>query len=197
MPAAGLLLLALLSAAETGPESVFDEERFGIELGGYAAVTRPGWVYATSGPGFGVTVRFRFGARLSAGLALEAVSAKSPEMERPWTMERKQIAFDVQWRFDTGPHIRPWASLGMGFGKVDLAYDDGAFIGSAHAVDLVRLGLGVDFVIGRHLILGPFVRGSLGRTGLASPADLETTPPPDTHRGLNTLELGARALIGF
>jgi hypothetical protein len=197
MTGAGLLLLTVLSTAPENNGSAFDEDRFGIELFGQAAVTRTGWTFSGSGPGFAAGIRLRFGPSLGIGVAVESAAGGSADPGRPWTLHRQQIAFDVQWRFDTGPHIRPWVSLGMAFGKADLDEDDGPHISSAHAVDWARLGLGVDFLIGRNLALGPLVRGSLGRTALASPEDIASTPQPDTHRALNTFELGVRTLVGF
>ena len=192
---AGLLLLALLSTADAGPASVFDEDRFGVELGGRASLGQTFWVLAASGPTFGLDLRLRFGPHLGLGFALETGYGKSASgIEHPWTLHRKQIAFDVQWRFDTGPSIRPWVSLGMGFGTLDLEYDDSTFRSSAHAVDFARLGLGVDFLVGRYLAMGPFVRGSLGHTRLTSVDDV---PGADTGRSLDSLEVGVRVLFGL
>ena len=117
--------------------------------------------------------------------SLRSQASKVSEIDHPWTLHRKQIAFDVQWRFETGPGIRPWASLGMGFGSVDLAYDYLTFRSSAHAVDFARLGAGVDFLAGRYFAMGPFVRGSLGHTRLTSADDLpgaQTESQGDTGR---------------
>ncbi|HET9157812.1 MAG TPA: outer membrane beta-barrel protein [Myxococcaceae bacterium] len=191
---AGLLLLALLSTAEAGPASVFDEDRVGFEVGGRASLGQTYWVLAAAGPTFGVDVRLRFGPHLGLGFALETGFSKSPDVDHPWTLHRKQLAFDVQWRFDTGPSIRPWVSLGMGFGTIDLEYDDLAFRSSAHTVDFARLGLGVDFLVGRFLALGPFVRGSLGHTRLTAADD---PPGSDTGRSLDSLDVGVRVLFGF
>lgn len=191
---AGLLLLALLSTAEAGPASVFDEDRFGFELGGRASLGQTYWVLAAAGPSFGIDLRLRFGPHLGLGFALETGTSKVLEIDHPWTLHRKQIAFDVQWRFETGPSIRPWLSLGMGFGSVDLAYDDLTFRSSAHAVDFARLGAGVDFLVGRFLAMGPFVRGSLGHTHLTSADD---QPGADTGRSLDSLEVGVRVLLGL
>jgi Outer membrane protein beta-barrel domain len=191
---AGLLLLALLSTASAGADSVFDEPRFGVEIGGRAAVGQTYWVLTAAGPSFGVDLRLRFGANLSLGLSLETGSGKSPEGDHQWELHRKQIAYDLQWRFDTGPRIRPWISLGMSFGSVDLDYDDGSFHSSAHGWDFVRLGLGVDFLVGRFLALGPFVRGSLGHTRLP---DVGEPPGADTGRSLDSLEVGVRVLFGL
>ena len=47
---AGLLLLALLSSAEPGPASVFDEGRIGVELGGRASLGQTYWVLAAESP---------------------------------------------------------------------------------------------------------------------------------------------------
>ena len=195
MAGGGLLLLLLAAAAPGTPESVFDEERFGVELGGRAAVGQTFWVLAAAGPSFAIDLRLRFGPHLGLGFTLEAGSGKSPgEIEHPWSVHRKQLAFDVQWRFDTGPRIRPWVSLGMGFGSIDLEYEDLSFRSSAHAIDFARLGLGVDFLIGRFLAIGPWVRGSLGHTRLQSAED---PPGSDTSRSLDSLEVGVRALLGF
>jgi hypothetical protein len=191
---AGLLLLTLLSTAEGGPGSVFDEDRFGIEIGGRASVGETFWVTTGAGPTFAVDLRLRFGPHLGLGFSLETGSGKSPEIERPWTLHRKQFAFDLQWRFDTGPSIRPWVSLGMGFGSVEVDYDDGSFAHAAHAVDFARLGLGVDFLAGRFLALGPFIRGALGHTRLPDALD---PPGADTGRSLNSLEVGVRVLLGL
>src|SRR5689334_4464296 len=87
---AGLLLLALLSSAEPGPTSVFDEDRVGIELGGRASVGQTFWVLAAAGPSFGVDVRLRFGPHLGLGFALETGTGKSPDIDHPWTLHRKQ-----------------------------------------------------------------------------------------------------------
>ena len=38
--------------------------------------------------------------------------------------------------------IRPWVSLGMSFGTIDLEYDDLAFRSSAHTMDFARSGVG-------------------------------------------------------
>jgi len=191
---AGLLLLALLSTAEVGPASVFDEDRVGFEVGGRASLGQTYWVLAAAGPTFGVDVRLRFGPHLGLGFALETGFSKSPDVDHPWTLHRKQLAFDVQWRFDTGPSIRPWVSLGMGFGTIDLEYDDLAFRSAAHTVDFARLGLGVDFLVGRFLALGPFLRGSLGHTRLPAADDPSGS---DTGRSLDSLEVGVRVLFGF
>jgi len=191
---AGLLLLALLSTAEASPASVFDEDRFGVELGGRASLGQTFWVMAAAGPSFGIDLRLRFGPHLGLGVALEAGYGKSPDVEHPWTLHRKQLAFDVQWRFDTGPSIRPWVSLGMGFGTIDLEYDDLPFSSSAHTVDFARLGLGVDFLVGRYLAMGPFIRGSLGHTELPLADD---PAGADTGRSLDSLEVGVRVLLGF
>jgi Outer membrane protein beta-barrel domain len=191
---AGLLLLALLSTAEGGAGSVFDEDRLGVEVGGRASVGQTFWVLAAAGPSFGVDLRLRLGPHLGLGFTLEAGYGKSPEIDHPWTLHRKQLAFDLQWRFDTGPSIRPWVSLGMAFGSIDLEYDDGSFRSSAHTVDFARLGLGVDFLVGRFVAVGPFVRGSLGHTRLP---DLPDPPGSDTGRSLDALEVGVRVLIGF
>jgi len=191
---AGLLLLALLSNADPGADSVFDEPRVGVELGGHAAVGQTYWVLTAAGPSFGVDLRLRLGPNLSLGFGLETGSGKSPEGDHQWELHRKQIAFDVQWRFDTGPRIRPWISLGMSFGSVDLEYDDGSFRSSAHAWEFARLGLGVDFLAGRFLALGPFVRGSLGHTRLP---DVGDPPGADTGRSLDSLEVGVRILLGL
>ena len=194
MVSAGLLLLGVLASADGGAESVFDEPRFGVEIGGRAAIDQTFWVLAAAGPSFGVDLRLRFSPNLSLGLALETGSGKSPEGDRQWELHRKQIAFDVQWRFETGPRIRPWISLGMGFGSVDLEYDDGSFRSSAHAVDFARLGLGVDFLVGRFVALGPFIRGSLGHTRLP---DVGDPPGAETSRSLDSLEVGLRILLGL
>lgn len=191
---AGLLLLALLSSADPGPTSVFDEDRVGIELGGRAALGQTFWVLAAAGPSFGLDLRLRFGPHLGLGFALETGTGKSPDIEHPWTLRRKQIAFDLQWRFDTGPSIRPWVSLGMSFGTIDLEYDDLAFRAAAHTLDFARLGLGVDFLVGRSLAIGPFVRGSLGHTHLPAADD---PPGADTGRSLDALDVGVRVLVGF
>jgi len=191
---AGLLLLALLSNADAGADSVFDEPRVGVEIGGHAAVGQTYWVLTGAGPSFGVDLRLRFGPNLSLGFGLEAGSGKSPEGDHQWELHRKQIGFDVQWRFDTGPRIRPWLSLGMSFGSVDLEYDDGSFRSSAHAWDFARLGLGVDFLAGRFVALGPYVRGSLGHTRLP---DVGDPPGADTGRSLDSLEVGVRILLGL
>jgi hypothetical protein len=82
----------------------------------------------------------------------------------------------------------------MGFGSIDLEYEDLSFCSSAHAVDFARLGLGVDFLVGRFLAIGPWVRGSLGHTRLQSAED---PPGADTSRSLDSLEVGVRALLGF
>jgi hypothetical protein len=152
------------------------------------------WVQAAAGLEYGIDLRLRFSPNLSLGLALEAGSGKSPEGDQQWELHRKQIGFDVQWRFDTGPHIRPWISLGMAFGSVDLQYEDGSFRSSAHTWDFARLGLGVDFLVGRFVALGPFVRGSLGHTRLV---DVTDPPGADTGRSLDALEVGLRVLLGF
>ena len=191
---AGLLLLALLSTAEAGPASVFDEDRVGVEVGGRASLGQTYWVLAAAGPTFGVDLRLRLGAHLGLGFTLETGTSKSPDIDHPWTLHRKQLGFDVQWRFDTGPSIRPWVSLGMGFGTIDLEYDDLAFRSSAHTVDFARLGLGVDFLVGRFLALGPFIRGSLGHTHLPAEDDPDGS---DTGRSLDSLEVGVRVLFGF
>src|ERR1700745_2972303 len=115
---AGLLLLALLSTAEPGPASVFDEDRVGCEVGGRASLGQTYWVLAAAGPTFGVDLRLRLGPHLGLGFALETGFSKRPDGDPPWTLHRKQLAFDVQWRFDTGPSIRPWVSLGMAFGTI-------------------------------------------------------------------------------
>ena len=194
MVSAGLVLLGLLSSVEGGTDSVFDEPRFGVEIGGRAAVGQTYWILTAAGPSFGVDLRFRFSPNLSLGFALETGSGKSPEGDQQWQLHHKQIAFDVQWRFDTGPRIRPWISLGMGFGNVDLEYDDGSFRSSAHTWDFARLGLGVDFLVGRYFALGPFLRGSLGHTRLT---DVTEPPGADTGRSLDSLELGLRVLVGI
>ena len=191
---AGLLLLALLSSTEPVPASVFDEDRIGVELGGRTSLGQTYWVLAAAGPSYGLDVRLRFGPHLGLGFALEAGSSKSPDVDHPWTLHRKQLAFDVQWRFDTGPSIRPWVSLGMSFGTIDLEYDDLSFRSSAHTVDFARLGLGVDFLVGRFLAMGPFIRGSLGHTHLPSADDVAGA---DTGRSLDSLEVGVRLLLGF
>lgn len=191
---AGLLLLALLSTAEAVPASVFDEDRFGVELGGRASLGQTYWVLAAAGPSFGIDLRLRFGPHLGLGFTLETGTSKVSEIEHPWTLHKKQLAFDVQWRFETGPSIRPWVSLGMGFGSVDLEYDDLTFRSSAHAVDFARLGAGVDFLVGRFLAMGPFVRGSLGHTHLPAADDLAGA---DTGRSLDSLEVGVRVLFGL
>ena len=191
---AGLLLLALLSTAEPGPTSVFDEDRIGVDLGARASLGQTFWVLAAAGPSFGVDVRLRFGPHLGLGFALETGTGKSPDIDHPWTLHRKQIAFDLQWRFDTGPSIRPWVSLGMSFGTIDVEYDDLDFRSSAHTVDFARLGLGVDFLVGRFLAIGPFIRGSLGHTHLPAADD---PPGADTGRSLDALDVGVRVLIGF
>ncbi|HET6983584.1 MAG TPA: outer membrane beta-barrel protein [Myxococcaceae bacterium] len=194
MVSAGLVLLGLLSSVEGGADSVFDEPRLGVELGGRAAGGQSYWVQAAGGPSFGVDLRLRFSANLSLGLELDIGSFKSPEGDQQWKLQRKQIGFDVQWRFDTGPRIRPWVSLGMSFGSADLEYEDGSFRSSAHTWDFARLGLGVDFLVGRVFALGPLVRGALGRTNL-----IDVTDPPgaDTSRSLDSLEVGLRVLVGF
>ena len=194
MISAGLVLLGLLSSVEGGADSVFDEPRFGVEIGGRAAGGQSYWVQAAGGPDFGIDLRFRFSPNLSLGLALETGSFKSPQGDQQWELHRKQIGFDVQWRFDTGPRIRPWVSLGMSFGSVDLEYEDGSFRSSAHTWDFVRLGLGVDFLVGRYFALGPFVRGSLGHTRLT---DVTDPPGADTGRSLDSLEVGLRVLVGI
>jgi hypothetical protein len=191
---AGLLLLAVLSSAEPGPSSVFDEDRVGVDLGGRASLGPTFWILSAAGPSFGIDFGLRFGPHLGLGFALETGSGKSPDIDHPWTLHRKQIAFDLQWRFDTGPSIRPWVSLGMSFGTIDLEYDDLAFRSSAHTMDFARLGLGVDFLVGRFLAIGPFVRGSLGHTRLPAADD---PPGADTGRSLDSLEVGVRALVGF
>jgi hypothetical protein len=191
---AGLLLLALLSTAEAGPASVFDEDRFGVELGGRASLGQTYWVDTAAGPSFGIDLRLRFGPHLSLGFTLETGTTKVSEIEHPWTLQRKQLGFDVQWRFDTGPSIRPWVALGMAFGTVDLSYDDLPFRSSAHTVDFARLGVGVDFLVWRSFALGPFVRGSLGHTNLPSADDL---PGANTGRSMDSLEVGVRVLFGL
>jgi len=187
-------LLGLLSSVEGGADSVFDEPRFGVEIGGSAAGGQNYWVQAAGGPSFGVDLRLRFSPNLSLGLELDAGSSKSPEGDQQWELHRKQIGFDVQWRFDTGPRIRPWVSLGMAFGSVDLEYEDGSFRSSAHTWDFARLGLGVDFLVGRFFALGPFVRGSLGHTRLT---DVTDPPGADTGRSLDSLEVGLRVLVSI
>jgi hypothetical protein len=194
MISAGLVLLGLLSSAEGGADSVFDEPRFGVEIGGRASVGQTYWVLTAAGPSFGVDFRLRFSPNLSLGLELDTGSGKSPEGDQQWELHRKQIGFDVQWRFDTGPRIRPWVSLGMAFGSVDVQYEDGSFRSSAHAWDFARLGLGVDFLLGRYFALGPFVRGSLGHTHLP---DVTDPPGADTSRSLDSLEVGVRVLLGL
>ena len=191
---AGLLLLALLSTADTGVDSVFDEPRIGVEIGGRAAGGQTFWVLAAAGPSFGVDLRLRLCPSFSLGFALETGSGKSPEGDHQWELHRKQIGFDAQWRFDTGPRIRPWISLGMSFGSVDLDYDDGSFHSSAHIWDFARLGLGVDFLVGHFVALGPFVRGSLGHTRLP---DVGDPPGADTGRSIDSLEVGVRVLLGL
>lgn len=194
MVSAGLVLLGLLSSVEGGTESVFDEARFGVEIGARVSGGQMYWVQAAAGLEYGIDLRLRFSPNLSLGLALEAGSGKSPEGDQQWELHRKQIGFDVQWRFDTGPHIRPWISLGMAFGSVDLQYEDGSFRSSAHTWDFARLGLGVDFLVGRFVALGPFVRGSLGHTRLV---DVTDPPGADTGRSLDSLEVGLRVLLGL
>ena len=191
---AGLLLLALLSTTEAGPASVFDEDRFGVELGGRASLGQTYWVLAAAGPSFGIELRLRFGPHFGLGFGLETGTSKVSEIDHPWTLHRKQLAFDAQWRFETGPSIRPWVALGMAFGTVDLAYDDLTFRSAAHTVDFARLGAGVDFLVGRYLAMGPFVRGSLGHTRLTSADD---PPGADTGRSLDSLEVGVRVLFGL
>jgi hypothetical protein len=61
-------------------------------------------------------------------------------------------------------------------------------------VDFARLGLGVDFLVGRFLAIGPFVRGSLGHTRLPAADD---PPGADTGRSLDALDVGVRVLVGF
>jgi len=82
----------------------------------------------------------------------------------------------------------------MGFGTIDLEYDDLPFSSSAHTVDFARLGLGVDFLVGRYLAMGPFIRGSLGHTELPLADD---PAGADTGRSLDSLEVGVRVLLGF
>jgi len=191
---AGLLLLALLSSADPGPQSVFDEDRLGVELGGRASLGQTYWVLAAAGPSYGIDLRLRFGPHFSVGFRLEGGYSKSPDIDHPWTLHRKQLAFDVQWRFDTGPSIRPWVSLGMSFGTIDLEYDDLGFRSSAHTMDFARLGLGVDFLVGHFVALGPFVRGALGHTRLRAADDPSDA---DTGRSLDSLEVGVRVLFSF
>jgi hypothetical protein len=197
MAGAGLLMLALLAEAPGTASSVFAEARFGVEVGGQAAVAVTRWIDDATGPSFAVALRLRFGPHLGLGVAFESASGSVPDVERPSHLDRKQVSFDVQWRFDTGPSIRPWVSLGMGFGRVEVEYEDDLYRASAHAVDLFRLALGVDFLIGRQLAIGPLVRYSLGNTRLESIDDARATVPGDTYRALNTLELGLRVLVGF
>ena len=197
MAAGPLLVLVLLSNAPAAAPSVFDEDRFGVELGGRAELGETFWTVASNGPSFGIDLRLRFGPSLAVGVSLESGSSSSPEMENSWKLHRKQVAVDVQWRFDSGPGIRPWISLGMGFGQVELEYTDGSFRSSAHAVDFARLSLGVDFLVGRFVALGPFLRGSLGHTRLQSADDVTVSPPLDSSRSLDALQVGFRALVGF
>jgi hypothetical protein len=194
MISAGLVLLGLLSSVEGGTDSVFDEPRVGVEIGGSVSGGQLYWVQAAGGLSYEVDLRLRFTPNLSLGLELETGSGKSPEGDQQWELHRKQIGFDVQWRFDTGPHIRPWISLGMAFGSVDLAYEDGSFRSSAHTWDFARLGLGVDFLVGRWFSLGPFVRGSLGHTRLT---DVTDPAGADTGRSLDALQVGVRVLVGI
>lgn len=191
---AGLVLLAVLSSAGPATASVLDEDRVGIEVGGRASLGQTFWVLAAAGPSFGVDVRLRLGPHLGLGFTLETGTGKSPDIDQPWTLHRKQLAFDVQWRFDTGPGIRPWVSLGMSFGTIDLEYDALPFRASAHTMDFARLGLGVDFLVGRFLAIGPFVRGSLGHTHLPAAND---PAGADTGRSLDALDVGVRMLVGF
>ena len=194
MVSAGLVLLGLLSSVEGGADSVFDESRLGVEIGGGVSGGQMYWLQAAGGLSYEVELRLRFSPNLSLGLELETGSGKSPEGDQQWELHRKQIGFDVEWRFDTGPHIRPWISLGMAFGSVDLAYEDGSFRSSAHTWDFARLGLGVDFLVGRFVALGPFVRGSLGHTRLT---DVTDPPGADTGRSLDSLQVGLRLLLGI
>lgn len=190
-------MVGLLAAEAEQASSVFDEDRVGVELGGRAGAAVMHWADSAAGPGFGLELRVRFGPHLGLGVELEDATGSSPEGVPSWKLHRQQIALDLQWRFDTGPSIRPWVSLGMGFGRVTIEYDPDPFRATAHCVDLFRIGVGVDFLAWRHLALGPFVRYSLGSTRLETLEDAALVPPPDTHRGLNTLELGARFLVGF
>ena len=194
-----MIVLALL-ASEPGAaaESVFDEERVGVEVGGLAALAITGWDGKThTGSDFGVMLRLRIGAHFSLGAELDAGS-QSWEYGggSGWRLKRQQIGFDLQWRFRPAPILRPWVSVGMAFGKVKIEYEDEFFSDEAHTVDLFRLGLGVDFLVGRYFALGPFLRGSIGTTHLPSIPEHNAGTVPD-ERSLNAFEAGLRVLVGF
>lgn len=110
---------------------------------------------ARIGPAFvGGYVSYSFG---KAGSALEGGTSRSANNVR--------FGFEVLWHLAPDRPVDPWVGLGVGYEWLNLSVGSasGTLTGSVRGFEWVNLQLGIDFLLGRNLRLGPFVRSRVGQ----------------------------------
>ena len=156
------------------------------------------WVLAAAGPSFGIDSSGCAWLPTGLGFALEAGTSKSPDIDHPGPSAGKQLAFDLQWRFDTGPSIRPWVFPRHGLrGRFDSSIDGAAELPELGAHGGTSPGwasASTSSWVGPRA--GPlFILGVAGAHPLAERGTIRAGA--DTGRSLKSAEVGVRALLGF
>lgn len=110
---------------------------------------------ARVGPAFvGGYVSYGFG---KAGNALEGGTGRSATNVR--------FGFEMLWHLAPDRTVDPWVGLGVGYEWLNLSISGtgGTIYGSARGFEWVNLQLGIDFMLGKSLRLGPFVRARVAQ----------------------------------
>ncbi|HZJ54442.1 MAG TPA: hypothetical protein VFD38_09925 [Myxococcaceae bacterium] len=131
---------------------------------------------ARIGPVFvGGYVSYAFG---KPGSALESGTARSANNVR--------FGFEVLWHLGPDRPVDPWLGLGVGYEWLNLSITspDGTITASARGFEWVNLQLGIDFLLGRNIRLGPFVRSRVaqydaGSLGVINPQGGEASGSGD------------------
>jgi len=93
-----------------------------------------------------------------AGSLFEGASSRSASDVR--------IGFEALWHLSPDRKVDPWIGMGVGYEWLNLGVDVPPF-GTVNATfrgfEWVNVQLGVEFVLGRHFCLGPFVQASVAQ----------------------------------
>lgn len=93
-----------------------------------------------------------------AGSLFEGASSRSASDVR--------LGFEVLWHLSPDRKVDPWVGMGVGYEWLNLGVEVGT-LGRINATfrgfEWVNVQLGIEFVLGRHFALGPFVQASVAQ----------------------------------
>jgi hypothetical protein len=93
-----------------------------------------------------------------AGSLFEGASSRSASDVR--------IGFEVLWHLSPDRKVDPWVGIGVGYEWLNLGVQVGTFAtvnATFRGFEWVNAQLGIEFVLGRHFGLGPFIQASVAQ----------------------------------